>query len=67
MARPHENTMLRVQCANLDCGKVVSTEYPYIRGFLVEEDGVKKTVPVCQDCFARGWQPPTYRGLRLLD
>ena len=39
MARPHENTTLTTICANPECRKVVSTEYPFSEGLVVEEAG----------------------------
>jgi NAD-dependent SIR2 family protein deacetylase len=48
-----ENKTLTAQCSA--CGKSVSTEL--IHGVLVERDGKRATVPVCDDCRAKGWQP----------
>jgi uncharacterized protein with PIN domain len=48
-----ENKTLVAQCSA--CGKTLSTEL--IRGVLVERNGKRTTVPVCDDCRAKGWQP----------
>src|SRR5713101_6749836 len=42
MARPHENPTLTTTCANPLCGKVISTEYPFSEGFIVEEGGQRR-------------------------
>jgi hypothetical protein len=62
MARPHENTTLTTTCANPACRKVVSTEYPFSQGFVVEEAGHRRIVPVCRECAEHGWRPSGYRG-----
>ena len=49
-----ENKTLIAQCSA--CGKSVSTEL--IHGVLVERNGKRMTVPVCDDCRGKGWQPP---------
>jgi hypothetical protein len=62
MARPHENLTLTTTCANPLCGKVISTEYPFSEGFLVEEGGQRRIVAVCRACVDQGWRPLGYRG-----
>jgi uncharacterized protein with PIN domain len=49
-----ENKTLIAQCSA--CAKTVSTEL--IHGVLVEHNGRRNTVPVCDDCRSKGWQPP---------
>ncbi len=49
-----ENKTLVGQCAA--CGKIVSTEL--IHGVATERNGHRITVPVCDDCREKGWQPP---------
>jgi len=46
MARPHENPTLTTTCANPLCGKVISTEYPFSEGFIMEEVGQRRIVAV---------------------
>jgi hypothetical protein len=48
-----ENKTLSAQCSA--CGKTVSTEL--IHGVLIERNGKRTTVPVCDDCRLKGWQP----------
>jgi uncharacterized protein with PIN domain len=48
-----ENKTLVAQCTA--CGKTLSAEL--IRGVLVEHNGKRTTVPVCDDCREKGWQP----------
>lgn len=62
MARPHENSTLTIACVNPECRKVVSTEYPFSEGNIVEEAGHRKIVSVCRACVDHGWRPPGYRG-----
>ena len=62
MARPHENTTLTTVCANPECRKVISTEYPFSEGFTIEETGHRRIVSVCRVCVDRGWRPLGYRG-----
>ena len=63
MARPHENVTLTTTCVNPECRKVISTEYPFSEGVVVEEEaGRRQIVPVCQACVEQGWRPPGYRG-----
>lgn len=49
-----ENKTLTARCTA--CGKTVSAEL--IHGVLVEHHGRRATVPVCDDCRQKGWQPP---------
>jgi len=49
-----ENKTLTAECAA--CGKTVSTEL--IHGVLVERNGRRSTIPVCDTCRSKGWQPP---------
>jgi hypothetical protein len=49
-----ENKTLAAQCAA--CGKSASAEL--IHGVLIERNGRRSTIPVCDDCRAKGWQPP---------
>jgi len=49
-----ENKTLSAECAA--CGKTVSTEL--IHGVRVERNGKRTTVPVCDACREKGWQPP---------
>ena len=49
-----ENKTLTAQCSA--CGKTVSTEL--IHGVRIESRGRRATVPVCDDCRRKGWQPP---------
>ena len=49
-----ENKTLTAQCSA--CGKTVSAEL--IHGVLIERNGKRGTVPVCDDCRGKGWQPP---------
>ena len=49
-----ENKTLVAQCTA--CGKTVSTEL--IHGILVEHDGKRMTISVCDTCREKGWQPP---------
>jgi hypothetical protein len=62
MARPHENPTLTTTCANPECRKVVSTEYPFSEGVVVEEAGRRRIVAVCRACVDQGWRPPSHRG-----
>jgi hypothetical protein len=48
-----ENKTLVAQCGA--CGKTLSAEL--IHGLLVECNGKRTTVPVCDDCREAGWQP----------
>lgn len=48
-----ENKTLAAECAA--CGKTVSTEL--IHGVRVEHNGRRTTVPVCDSCREKGWQP----------
>lgn len=48
-----ENKTLTAQCAA--CAKTVSTEL--IHGVLIERNGKRTTVPVCDACREEGWQP----------
>jgi NAD-dependent SIR2 family protein deacetylase len=48
-----ENKTLTAQCAA--CGKTVSTEL--IHGVQVVHNHRRTTVPVCDDCREKGWQP----------
>ena len=48
-----ENKTLVAQCSA--CGKTLSAEL--IHGLLVEHNGKRATVPVCDDCRETGWQP----------
>jgi hypothetical protein len=48
-----ENKTLTAQCAA--CAKTVSTEL--IHGVLIERNGKRATVPVCDACREKGWQP----------
>jgi hypothetical protein len=52
--RAKENKTLVAQCSA--CGKTLSAEL--IQGVLVERDGKRATVPVCDACREQGWQPP---------
>lgn len=49
-----ENKTLMAECSA--CGKALSTEL--IHGVLIERDGKRRTVPVCDECREKGWQPP---------
>ena len=49
-----ENKTLTAQCSV--CGTSVSAEI--IHGVLIERNGKRSTVPVCDDCRGKGWQPP---------
>jgi hypothetical protein len=49
-----ENKTLVAQCSV--CGKTASAEL--IHGVLIEQDGKRATVPVCDACREKGWQPP---------
>lgn len=49
-----ENKTLTAECSA--CGKALSTEL--IHGVLIERDGKRRTVPVCDECREKGWQPP---------
>jgi NAD-dependent SIR2 family protein deacetylase len=49
-----ENKTLTAQCTA--CGKTISAEL--IHGVSVERNGRRATVPVCDDCRQKGWQPP---------
>lgn len=49
-----ENKTLVAQCTA--CGTTVSTEL--IQGILIESNGKRTTVPVCDTCREKGWQPP---------
>jgi hypothetical protein len=51
--RAKENKTLVAQCSA--CGKTLSAEL--IHGLLVEHNGKRTTVPVCDDCRETGWQP----------
>jgi len=62
MARPHENVTLTTTCANPECRKVVSTEYPFSEGVVLEEAGRRRIVAVCRACIDHGWRPPGHRG-----
>ena len=62
MARPHENGTLTTTCANPECRKVVSTEYPFSEGVVVEEAGQRRIVAVCRACVDHGWRPPGRQG-----
>jgi NAD-dependent SIR2 family protein deacetylase len=53
-----ENKTLTAQCAA--CGKTVSTEL--IHGVLIERDGKRTTVPVCDECRQTGWEPALESG-----
>ncbi len=48
-----ENKTLVAQCSA--CGKSVSTEL--IHGVLVERNGRRTLVSVCDECREKGWQP----------
>ncbi len=48
-----ENKTLTAQCSA--CGKTLSTEL--IQGMLVEQNHRRTTVPVCDACRQKGWQP----------
>ena len=48
-----ENKTLTAQCAA--CGKTVSTEL--IHGVVIERNHRRTTVPVCDACRQKGWQP----------
>jgi hypothetical protein len=48
-----ENKTLVAQCTA--CGKTLSAEL--IHGLLVEQNGKRATVPVCDGCRETGWQP----------
>ena len=50
-----ENKTLVSQCSA--CGKIVSAEL--IHGVLSEHGHKRLTVPVCDDCRLKGWQPST--------
>jgi NAD-dependent SIR2 family protein deacetylase len=50
-----ENKTLAVQC--VACGKTVSTELAH--GMLIARQHARVSVPVCDDCRQKGWQPPT--------
>lgn len=50
-----ENKTLTAQCSA--CGKLVSAEL--VHGVLVERNGKRNAIPVCDDCRGKGWQPPT--------
>ncbi len=50
-----ENKTLAAQCSA--CGKSVSAEL--IHGVLIERDGRRVIVPVCDECREKGWSPPT--------
>lgn len=62
MARPHENLTLTTTCANPACQKVVSTEYPFSEGIIVEAASQRRIVSVCRTCIEHGWRPSGYRG-----
>ncbi len=49
-----ENKTLAAQCTA--CGKTVSAEL--IHGILVERNGKRATIAVCDECRHKGWQPP---------
>ncbi len=49
-----ENKTLMAQCAA--CEETVSTEL--IHGVLVEHNGQRATVPICDGCREKGWRPP---------
>jgi len=49
-----ENKTLTALCSA--CGKTVSAEL--IHGVAIERDGKRFTVPVCDACREKGWQPP---------
>ena len=49
-----ENKTLVAQCTA--CGKSVSTEL--IHGVMIERDGKRATIAICDDCRQQGWQPP---------
>jgi hypothetical protein len=38
------------------CGKTLSTEL--IHGVLIEGNGRRTTIPICDDCREKGWQLP---------
>jgi hypothetical protein len=48
-----ENKTLVAQCTA--CGKTMSAEL--IHGMLVEHNGTRITIPVCDECRETGWQP----------
>ena len=48
-----ENKTLTAQCSA--CGKTVSAEV--IHGVSIEHNHQRTTVPVCDACRAKGWQP----------
>lgn len=49
-----ENKTLVAQCAV--CGKTLSAEL--IHGVVIEGEGSRTTtIPVCDDCREKGWQP----------
>ncbi len=48
-----ENKTLIAECAA--CGKTVSTEL--IHGVRIERNGKRLTIPVCDSCREKGWQP----------
>jgi hypothetical protein len=50
-----ENKTLVCQC--VACGKTLSAEL--VHAVLTERGGRRTTVPVCDECRQRGWQPPT--------
>jgi hypothetical protein len=53
-----ENKTLVAQCAA--CGKTMSAEL--IHSVLVERNDRRATVPVCDACREKGWQPPAGNG-----
>jgi hypothetical protein len=50
-----ENKTLAVECGA--CGKSVSTELA--RSVIVRKQGRHVAFTVCDECRAKGWQPPT--------
>ena len=49
-----ENKLLVSECRA--CGKTVSVEL--LTGMIVHNGRRREIVPVCNDCTAKGWQPP---------
>lgn len=51
--KAQENKTLTAQC--IACGKTLSTEL--IHGVVIERNRRRMTVPVCDACRQKGWQP----------
>jgi len=49
-----ENKTLSAECRA--CGKAVSTEL--IHGVVVRRDNRRVSIPVCDACRQKGWEPP---------